>query len=178
MYFSLVWSTWFLKMPIDKYLIEAYAHTLSCRQTRYITLVKKNFFCSSGKLYSLSLICRSRTTDTWRLNPQFFAAQIQISIGLVFCRNNGWIMENMDKGLTVPKWVLIIRPKIPQMPQNLSQNLSTQPSQKVLDFNEKGFIAMHWASVVRRCTYVSELRSEYKSWKWERKVTFMSAFML
>ena len=26
---------------------------------------------------------------------------------LVFCRNNGWIMENMDKGLTVPKWVLI-----------------------------------------------------------------------
>jgi hypothetical protein len=24
--------------------------------------------------------------------------------GLVFCRNNGWIMENMDKGLTVPKW--------------------------------------------------------------------------
>ena len=23
--------------------------------------------------------------------------------GLVFCRNNGLIMENMDKGLTVPK---------------------------------------------------------------------------
>ena len=23
--------------------------------------------------------------------------------GLVFCRNNGWLMENMDKGLTVPK---------------------------------------------------------------------------
>ena len=23
--------------------------------------------------------------------------------GLVFCRNNGWIMENMDKGLNVPK---------------------------------------------------------------------------
>ena len=29
-------------------------------------------------------------------------------------------MENMDKGLTVPKWVLINPPKIPQMPQNLS----------------------------------------------------------
>ena len=27
-------------------------------------------------------------------------------------------MENMDKGLTVPKWVLIVWPKIPQMPQN------------------------------------------------------------
>ena len=26
----------------------------------------------------------------------------------------------MDKGLTVPKWVLIVWPKIPQMPKNLS----------------------------------------------------------
>ena len=26
----------------------------------------------------------------------------------------------MDKGLTVPKWVLIVWPKIPQMPQNFS----------------------------------------------------------
>ena len=25
------------------------------------------------------------------------------------------MMENMDKKLTVPKWVLIVRPKIPQM---------------------------------------------------------------
>ena len=29
-------------------------------------------------------------------------------------------MENMDKGLTVPKWVLINCPKISQIPQNLS----------------------------------------------------------
>ena len=29
-------------------------------------------------------------------------------------------MENMDKGLTEQKWVLINRPKIPQMPQNVS----------------------------------------------------------
>ena len=29
-------------------------------------------------------------------------------------------MENMDKELTVPKWVLIVRPKIPQMPQKVS----------------------------------------------------------
>ena len=35
--------------------------------------------------------------------------------GLVFCRN----MENMDKKLTVPKWVLIVLPKIPQIPQKL-----------------------------------------------------------
>ena len=35
--------------------------------------------------------------------------------GLVFCRNNGWLMKNMDKGLTVQKWVLINQQKIPQM---------------------------------------------------------------
>ena len=29
-------------------------------------------------------------------------------------------MENMDKGLTVSKWVLINRPKILKMPQKLS----------------------------------------------------------
>ena len=51
------------------------------------------------------------------------------------------LIENMDKGLTVPKWVLIVRPKIPQMPQNLSA--------QVLDFNEK---SLRWASVVRGCT--------------------------
>ena len=51
-------------------------------------------------------------------------------------------MKNMDKGLTVPKWVW---PKIPQMPQNLSAQF-VRPRQKVLDFNEK---RLHWASVVR-----------------------------
>jgi hypothetical protein len=35
-------------------------------------------------------------------------------------------MENMDKGLTVPKWMLIVQPKIPQMPQNLSAQLSVK----------------------------------------------------
>jgi hypothetical protein len=54
-------------------------------------------------------------------------------------------MENMDKGLTVPKWVLINQPKIPQMPQNLSAQF-VWPSQKVWDFSEK---RLHWASVVR-----------------------------
>ena len=54
-------------------------------------------------------------------------------------------MENMDKGLTVPKWVLIVQPKIPQMPQNLSAQFVCS-SPKVLDFNEK---RLYWASVVR-----------------------------
>ena len=51
-------------------------------------------------------------------------------------------MENMDKGLTVPKWVLINWLKVHQMPQKLF----ACPSPKVLDFNEK---RLHRASVVR-----------------------------
>ena len=54
-------------------------------------------------------------------------------------------MENMDKGLTVPKWVLTNRPKIPQMPQNLSAQIVC-PSPKVWNFDGK---RLHWASVVR-----------------------------
>jgi hypothetical protein len=54
-------------------------------------------------------------------------------------------MEKMDKGLTVPKWVLIVLPKIPQMPKNLSAQFVC-PSPKVLDFNEK---RLHLASIVR-----------------------------
>ena len=49
-------------------------------------------------------------------------------------------MENMYKGLTVPKWVLIVWLKIPRMPQSLSAQFVCS-SPKVLDFNEKkGFI--------------------------------------
>ena len=54
-------------------------------------------------------------------------------------------MENIDKGLTVPKWVVINWPKIPQMPQNLSAQIVC-PGPKVWDFDEK---RLHWASVVR-----------------------------
>ena len=45
-------------------------------------------------------------------------------------------MENMDKGLTVPKWVLINRPKVPQ-------SLSAQivfPNQEVGISMKKDFI--------------------------------------
>ena len=38
----------------------------------------------------------------------------------VFCGKNNWMMEIMNKGLTVPKWgLIVVRPKIPQIPQNL-----------------------------------------------------------
>ena len=50
--------------------------------------------------------------------------------GLVFGRNNGWLIENMDKGLTVSKWVLINHKKIPQ-------NLSAQKFRISI---KKGFI--------------------------------------
>ena len=54
-------------------------------------------------------------------------------------------MENMNKGLTVPKWVQIVWPKIPRMPQKLSAQFVC-PSPKVLDFNEK---MLHWVSLLR-----------------------------
>ena len=54
-------------------------------------------------------------------------------------------MENMGKGLTVLKWVLINRPKIRQMPQKLSSQVVC-PSPKFWDFDGK---RLHWASGVR-----------------------------
>ena len=59
-------------------------------------------------------------------------------------------MENMGKGLTVPKWVLKNWPKTLKMPKNLSAQIVC-PSAKVLNFNEK---RLHWASVVRVTTGV------------------------
>ena len=67
----------------------------------------------------------------------------------------------MDKGLTVPKWVLIVWPKISQMPQNLSAQ-SVCPSRKVLDFNEK---RLHWASVVRKFDKAQHILLVYKDKK-------------
>ena len=54
-------------------------------------------------------------------------------------------MENMDKGLTVPKWVLIVLLKIPP---NVLEFVCPIP--KVQDFNEK---RLHWASVVHVANY-------------------------
>jgi hypothetical protein len=48
-------------------------------------------------------------------------------------------MENMNKELTVPKWVLIIRPKIPKMPKIYLPNLSAQ-AQNFGILMKKGFI--------------------------------------
>ena len=53
-------------------------------------------------------------------------------------------MENMDKKLIVPKWVLKNGPKIPQTPQNLSAQI-VGPSPKVWDFDEK---RLYLASIV------------------------------
>ena len=50
-----------------------------------------------------------------------------------------------DKEFTLPKWVQINWPKIPQMPKNLSSQIVC-PSPKVWDFDEK---RLHWTSVVR-----------------------------
>ena len=79
------------------------------------------------------------------------------------------IMENMDKGLTVAKWMLIIWPKIPQMPQNLSAQLVC-PSPKVLDFNKK---RLHWVSIVhglRQASLVT-LSCLLVSWIFDKRKT-------
>ena len=85
----------------------------------------------------------------------------------------------MDKGLNVPKWLLKVRPKIPQLPQNLSAQFVC-PSPKVWDFDEK---RLHWASVVRGCTWRTEghewplfllVGIPQKEWeKKEKKNTFL-----
>ena len=56
----------------------------------------------------------------------------------------------MENGLTVPKWVLRVWPKIPQKPQNLSAQFV---SPKFLDFNEK---LIHWVSVVHGIKYTKK----------------------
>ena len=63
-------------------------------------------------------------------------------------------MENMDKGLSVPKWVLI-----PQMPQNLSVDLSAQAQKLWISIKKR----LHWASVVRATErFVSVFRETTK----------------
>ena len=68
-------------------------------------------------------------------------------------------MENMDKGLTIPKLVLIVWPKIPKMPLNLSAQFVC-PSLKVMDFNEK---RLHWASVVRAQRDIVKVGAKHKA---------------
>ena len=57
-------------------------------------------------------------------------------------------MENMDKELTVPKWVLIVRPKIPQMPKKFQPKCLPKP--KSSRFLKKSSL---WVSVVRALLY-------------------------
>ena len=56
-------------------------------------------------------------------------------------------MENMDKGLTLTKWVMIVPPKIPKMPKNLSAQFVC-PISKFGISMKKGFIERPW-SVLR-----------------------------
>ena len=83
---------------------------------------------------------------------------------LVFCRNDGWLLENMGKGHKLSKWVLTNRPKIPWVTQKISAQFVCL-SQRVWDFWKKNSL---WMSVVRtwaafqaenaRCCAVQHLR--------------------
>ena len=59
-------------------------------------------------------------------NPNRFGCK-----GLVFCRINGWLMEYVDKELTVSQWK-----EIPHMPQSLAARIVC-PSAEVWDFDKK-----------------------------------------
>ena len=114
----------------------------------FIFLGERSQLCYFSAVFQIS-----DHKETWiimkiQLWGYFLSIQWDLDInykGLVFCRNNGRLLENMDKGLTVPKWVLINCSKILQMPENLSAQI-VRPSPKVWDFNEK---RLHWASVLR-----------------------------
>ena len=67
--------------------------------------------------------------------------------GLVFCRSNGWLMENKKKKPTVPKSVLINRTKIPQMLQKISAQFVC-PSPKVWDFRKKSSLGVRSPSLM------------------------------
>ena len=74
-------------------------------------------------------------------------------------------MENMEKGLTILKWVLINWPKI-------HQNLSAQivcPSSKVWDFDE---IGLHRASVVRVIVDTIAIKQSHCTTRENRKIVF------
>ena len=78
--------------------------------------------------------------------------------GLVFCRNNSWLMENMGKWLTVPKCVLINQPKIPQTPKKFSAKIAC-PSPRVWDFDEKASLGVR-----SPCLLESVQDLYFKSW--------------
>ena len=87
------------------------------------------------------------TTDVWWLFPKFFTPLSYLGdiwdifvLGLktkVFCRKNNQIHFPMDKGLAVPKWALIVRPKIPQMPQKYISPICLPPKPKRLGYHWK-----------------------------------------
>ena len=75
----------------------------------FIFLGERSQLCYFSAVFQIS-----DHKETWiimkiQLWGYFLSIQWDLDInykGLVFCRNNGRIMENMEKGLNVPKWML------------------------------------------------------------------------
>ena len=73
----------------------------------------------------------------------------------------------MDKGLTVPKWVLIVQPKIPQMPPKFRSNLSAQ-AQEFGIFKKRLSLAVrspwvednNYVHILKCVTYQLQIRNE------------------
>ena len=76
-------------------------------------------------------------------------------------------MENMDKELTVPKWVLIVRPKIPQMPQKFQPKMSAQ-AQKFKIFEKKLSLGVGspWVERLNNQTFKKNPLEHLSTHKW------------
>ena len=110
----------------------------------------------------------------------------QSRIIIWFCRNDGWLMENMGKGLKLLKWVLTNRSKIPWTTQKISaQFVCLNP--KVWYFWKNRYL---WVSIYghspclscfpgRKCTVLCSatfstsqfvlLSRQLNVWLWSRK---------
>ena len=138
---AILWSFFYTYLYIsEKHLDVFLSEKKTCQIPSGMTIICKlnnHYVCTTdyGHTMAKSLLLGSPNS-----NPN------AIWIGLVFfCRNNGWLRKNIDKELTVQNWVLINRPKIPQMPQNLSSQILC-PSLKVWGFDKT---RLHWGTVVR-----------------------------
>jgi len=74
----------------------------------------------------------------------------------IFGRNNGCLMENMDKELTVPKCA----ENTPNAPNIICPIQFVCPSPKLWNFDEK---RLHWVSVVRELLHCEQKKLNMKT---------------
>ena len=109
----------------------------------------KSVFYDNLKALQRHLLCcdasETGTTDVWWLFPKFILANIifwiyKFGLGLkrkIVYRKKNWIIEIMDKWLTVPKRVLIVWPRYPKFSKVYSVDMPNWPKS----------LGYHWKKV-------------------------------